>query len=191
MTSEETGGKSFDDVLERLAGLKEMRAVGAAQEWQAYVDERYPGDMRMHDTATLAYLHVDDDYDGWHHVLNDKVSFNLTNEGKTASLHLGEAHELSPAELKRTVVGGFGALAQRLSGREVADHRFPGEGLGSVTEVRVTSWIVREHPRIIEKGLGFSIDDRIDKLNTAGRKQWGAVMSRDDFVARYLPGEED
>lgn len=183
----ETAGKKFDGVRERLAVLAEMEAPAVAQIWRAYAAEQYPGNKRIYDAATLAYMHVDDDYDGWHHNLSDKVSFNLTKEGNVANLHLGEAQELSAGELKSTVLSGFGGLAKRLVGLEADDHRFPGEELGAVKEVRLTSWIVREHPRIIEKGLGFTIDDRSDELSRAERTQWGAVMSRDDFVPATFP----
>lgn len=94
--------------------------------------------------------------------LNEVLSYGLSEDGTVAHIHLAPAADLP--NLRELVVQGLKELAKTI--REHADQF---EKLESVIG---QSWIVAEHPRIMER-LGFTIDGPVSEASAERARQHG------------------
>lgn len=113
--------------------------------------------------------------------LNEVLSYGLTEDGYVAHIHLAPATDIK--NLRTVVVDGLRELARRIT----ADP----EGFVHLDRIAASSWIITEHPRIMEK-LGFTIDGPVSEESAERARQHGesrpatrAHIDRADFLARY------
>lgn len=113
--------------------------------------------------------------------LNEVLSYGLAEEGTVAHIHLAPATDI--ANLRTTVIDGLCELARRMKADPVE--------LGRVGRVAASSWIIAEHPRIMER-LGFTIDGPISEAGAQRALEHGetrpslrAHIDRDDFLNTY------
>lgn len=112
--------------------------------------------------------------------LSEALHFGL--DGEEAQLHLAPATELIKdagiGNFKNEVVSGLRNLAEFVKSHD------------SIKEITATSWIVAKNPALLER-LGFTIVGEIPKEKKESmypdekRPIESAVMSREDFLARY------
>jgi hypothetical protein len=113
--------------------------------------------------------------------LDDSHAVGYTKKGETIDLHVQKARELSTGEKVRSIKQALIELASRLQTKKE---------LSDAKEIKATSWIVKEKPRLMEK-LGFTVDDPISvdkKSNDLEGHDKGvgtARISVEDFLEKY------
>lgn len=105
---------------------------------------------------------------GWK-TFNEALSYEL-GPNNEVNLHVPMIFTKKPLEMYRLFNDGLRLLATRLE----TDPELKG-----VEQIVAYSWIIFEHPGLIEK-MGFTLDERDEK-----KKGSLAFMNRDDFIERY------
>ena len=105
---------------------------------------------------------------GWK-IINEALSYEL-GPNNEVNLHVPKIFTKKPLEMYRLFNDGLRLLATQLKTEP---------GLKDIEQIVGYSWIIFEHPGLIEK-MGFTLDERDGK-----KKGSLAFMSRDDFIERY------
>lgn len=113
--------------------------------------------------------------------LSRALSFGVTEDGYVAHIHLAPAADIR--NLREDVTEGLHKLADLI--RENPDQ------YQALERITATSWIVSEHPRVLER-LGFTIDGPVSEASARHRREQGetrpasrAHIDIPDFLAKY------
>lgn len=113
--------------------------------------------------------------------LSESLSFGVTEDGYVAHIHLAPATDI--ANLREDVTEGLHKLASLI--------RENPEQYKALERITATSWIVTEHPRVLER-LGFTIDGPVSEASARHRREQGEVRPTSrahidipDFLAKY------
>ena len=101
--------------------------------------------------------------------VNEILSYGA--EGDDVHIHLAPAKALG-MEVRRQAIEGLKELAQIVQKDK------------SIKSISATSWIVAEHPKLMEK-FGFTIIEE-EGFTSEGKKIAAATMPREEFLERYL-----
>ncbi|OGI65129.1 hypothetical protein A3A95_04300 [Candidatus Nomurabacteria bacterium RIFCSPLOWO2_01_FULL_39_18] len=141
---------------------------------------------------TMERLMEEDEPKKWFD-LNEVVSCRVEDDNEI-SIHLESKQEKPLVNLKSLARSGLEKLAEMLE----KEDRFK-----KIKLVTATSWVVTEHPDLITKALGFTIDNENKFINSSVRKirykykkkniplnkifikPGFAFMSREEFLDRF------